>query len=82
MAPGGWLLNIFRWKHDDMLDERFIMHRFKSTRLAVLAGLILLFAFFTYDAVVKDVIRWDLFAVSAAIAVVKVCAMIYYQRTN
>jgi hypothetical protein len=82
MAPGGWFFNLFKWKHDDMLDERFVMHRFKSTRLAVLAGLILLFAFFTYDAVAKDVIRWDLFAVSAAIAVVKMCAMIYYQRTN
>lgn len=82
MAPGGWLLNIFRWKQDDMLDERFVMHRYKSTRLAVLAGLLLLLVFFTYDAVEKDIVRWDLFAVSAAMAVVKVCAMIYYRRTN
>ncbi len=82
MAPGGWFLNLFKWKRDEMLDERFVMHRFKSTRLAVLAGLLLLLAFFTYDAVANDVIRWDLFAVSAAMAVVKVCAMIYYQRTN
>ena len=27
MAPGGWLLNIFKRKQDDLLDERFVMHR-------------------------------------------------------
>jgi hypothetical protein len=82
MAPGGWLLNLFKWKQDEMLDERFVMHRFKSTRLAVLAGLLVLLAFFTYDAVARDIIRWDLLAISTVIAVVKVCAMIYYRRTN
>lgn len=69
-------------KNDAMLDERFIMHRFKSTRLAVLAGIVMLFAFFTYHVVVDKTIRWDLFSVMAAMAVVKICAMLYYRRTN
>ena len=69
-------------KDDAMFDERFIMHRFKSTRLAVLAGIIMLFAFFTYQLVVNKTIRWDLFSVMIAMAVVKVCAMLYYRRTN
>jgi hypothetical protein len=37
---------------------------------------------FTYGAVVHETIRWDLFSVSAAMALVKVCAMAYYRRTN
>jgi len=69
-------------KDDAMFDERFVMHRFKSTRLAVLAGTIMLFAFFTYHLVVNKTIRWDLFSVMTAMAVVKVCAMLYYHRTN
>ncbi len=65
-----------------MLDERFVMHRFKSTRFAVLVGTVLLFAIFTYHIVKNDVIRWDLFAVMLAMALAKVAAMIYLRRTN
>jgi len=65
-----------------MLDERFVMHRFKSTRFAVLVGTILMFAIFTYHVMKHDVIRWDLFAVMLAMALAKVGAMIYFRRTN
>ena len=37
------------------------MHRFKSTRFAVLVGAVLMFAIFSYHIVRHDVIRWDLF---------------------
>jgi hypothetical protein len=79
---GGPFMNLFKWKQDPVLDERFVMHRFKSTRLAVFAGLILTGAFFTYYAVARDEIRWDLFSILAVMAVVKVCAMVYYHKTN
>jgi hypothetical protein len=65
-----------------MIDERFIMHRFKATRLAVVVGVVLMFAFFTYDLVTTKVIRWDLFAIMFAMAFVKVGAMIYFKKTN
>lgn len=65
-----------------MLDERFVVHRFKSTRFAVLVGTILMFVFFTYHIVRDGVIRWDLFTVMIAMAVAKVAAMIYLRRTN
>jgi hypothetical protein len=82
MGAGGFFANFFGWKQDTPLDERFVMHRFKSTRLAVLAGTVMILALFTYHAVVNDTIRWDLFSVIAAMAVVKICAMLYYRRTN
>lgn len=69
-------------KSDPILDERFIMHRFKSTRLAVLVGTIMIFGFFTYHVAVNKTIRWDLFSVIAAMAVVKIGAMLYYHKTN
>jgi hypothetical protein len=79
---GGRFSSLFKLKQDPMLDERFIMHRFKSTRLAVLAGTVLTFVLFTYYAVVRDEIRWDLFSIIASMAVVKICAMVYYRKTN
>ncbi|MCX5752089.1 MAG: hypothetical protein NTW97_00425 [Candidatus Krumholzibacteria bacterium] len=82
MTARGFFVNFFGWKQDAMLDERFIMHRFKSTRLAVLVGTAMLLAFFTYHAVANKTIRWDLFSVMVAMAVAKICAMLYYHRTN
>ena len=80
--PGISFLNLFKWKSDETFDERFIMHRFKSTRLAVLAGTIMIFVFFTYHVVIDKTIRWDLFGVTATMAVVKMCSMLYYRKTN
>jgi len=74
-------MNVFKWK-DGAFDERFIMHRFKSTRLAVLVGFVVILALFTYNAVVHNVIRWDLFVIAMAMAVTKLGAMAYYRRTN
>jgi bacteriorhodopsin len=80
--PGRGLLNLIKRLKEEMSDERFIMHRYKSTRIAVLVGSIMILVLFTYGAVVHETIRWDLFSVSAAMALVKVCAMAYYRRTN
>jgi hypothetical protein len=82
MTAGGLFTGPFRGKQDAMLDERFVMHRFKSTRLAVLAGTILVFALLTYHMVAHKTIRWDLFSVIATMAAVKICAMLYYHKTN
>ena len=65
-----------------MLDERFITHRYKATRFAMLVGVILLAAFFFYGYVAHRAIRWDLFIIMLATAAAKVGAMIYYRRTN
>lgn len=65
-----------------MLDERFVMHRYKSTRFSVLVGMISMFAIFTYHVVKNDTIRWDLFAIIFIMAFAKALAMIYLRRTN
>jgi multisubunit Na+/H+ antiporter MnhG subunit len=65
-----------------MVDERFLAHRYKATRLATMVGVVLIFAFFTYALVKTREIRWDLFIVLCAMAAAKVIAMAYYKKMN
>ena len=65
-----------------MLDERFIMHRYKATRFAMIVGIILIAIFFFHGYIAHRAIRWDLFIIMFATAAAKVGAMIYYRRTN
>lgn len=76
------ILALFLDRESALVDERFIMHRFKATRLAVAVGLALMSALFFYDAFAHGVIRWDLFVIILAMAVTKVCALLFYRRTN
>ena len=65
-----------------MVDERFIAHRYKATRLATGVGTVLMSAFFFYWYLADHVIRWDLFIILCVMAATKVAAMAYFRRTN
>lgn len=65
-----------------MIDERFVMHRFKATRLATLVGTALMFGFFTYALVTEKIIRWEYLIIMTAMAVTKLAALFVYRRTN
>ena len=64
------------------VDERFIMHRYYSTRIAMIVGMLLLVGWFLYDNFVNGIIRWDLFIILMAIAVTKLGAMVYFRITH
>lgn len=64
--------------HQEM-DERFILHRYKSTRIAMVVGVVMLVGWFTYEMMANDVARWDLFLIVMAMAATKVAAMIYFR---
>jgi uncharacterized protein (DUF983 family) len=64
------------------MDERFIMHRYKATRVAMMVGVILMGFFFWYEYVSNRMVRWDLLLVMGAMTVAKVGVMLYYRRTN
>jgi hypothetical protein len=64
------------------MDERFFMHRFYSTRLAAIVGMVLMAGWFLYGLWFNDVIQWDLFVILMAMAVTKVAAMLYYRYTH
>ena len=63
------------------LDERFINHRYRSTRAGLVAGLLAMFAWFNYDYLANGVLRWDYLVIMVVMAVVKVATMIYLQKT-
>ena len=62
-------------------DERFIMHRFRSTRLAMIVGILMMGLWFNYELLINSQWRLDLIIILAAIAITKVGAMIYYHAT-
>ena len=64
------------------VDERFIMHRYYSTRIAMIVGMLLLVGWFLYENFVNGILRWDLFVILMAIAVTKLGAMIYFRITH
>lgn len=67
---------------DIEMDERFVMHRYRSTRIAMVVGMVLLVGWFIYETLVNDHLRWDLFIIVMAMALTKVAAMIYFRITN
>lgn len=64
------------------VDERFIMHRYYSTRLAMIVGVVMIAGWFYYELVVNRVNRWDLFSILMAMVITKLAAMLYYRLTN
>jgi len=64
------------------MDERFIMHRYRSTRFAIIVGVVLMGAWINYEMFVNDVLRWDLVVILAAMVVAKLGAMLYCRLTN
>ena len=63
------------------IDERFLTHRLRSTSNGGLAGMLVAGGFFFYN-LAHHVIRWDLFAVIATTAIVKIAFLIYYRMTD
>jgi hypothetical protein len=64
------------------MDERYLMHRLKSTSLAGIVGALVLGGWYFYDWLANDLVRRDILAVLMVMAVVKGGAMIYYRKSN
>jgi hypothetical protein len=60
-------------------DERFIMHRFHSTRIAMIVGILLTVVWFNYELVANDTLRWDLAIIVGAMGITKLLAMLYFR---
>jgi hypothetical protein len=58
------------------MDERFVMHRLRSTRLAAIVGAIMIGAWTIYE------FRWEKLVIMGAMGVTKWIAMLYYQKTD
>ena len=61
------------------LDERFLLHRLKATRLSLVAGLLAIAFFVFYDFLAHDVLRWEYLVVLGVILAAKLGAMGFYR---
>ena len=66
----------------DALDERFIAHRHRSSRLALGVGIVLMAAWFNYELIVHRCIEMDLLVTLAVMALTKVASMLWLARTD
>jgi len=63
-------------------DERFFTHRVKSTSIAGVTGGLVAVGLWAYRHYAQDIWSWDLFAVAATMAVVKLGTMAWFHFTD
>ena len=64
------------------IDERFFRHRVRSTSYGGMAGVVVAAALFFYHYFADHVLSWELFAVIATMAVVKLGFMAWFYATQ
>ena len=64
------------------IDERFLLHRLKATRFALILGLITITGWLLYEELVNNVFRWDYLIVICVISAGKIGAMLYYRSSE
>ena len=64
------------------VDERFLMHRLRSTSLAGVAGGVAAIGLFSWRFYIGHTWSWDLFGVAITIVAVKLGAMAWYRLTD
>lgn len=67
---------------DGLIDERFLMHRLRSTSVAAVVGGVLAVGLFAFHYYVNHFWSWDLLAVALAIIVTKWAFLIWYRITQ
>ena len=63
-------------------DERFLMHRLRSTSTAGMSGGALTILLFAWRYYVDHLWSWDLFAVAVTVVTIKVALMLWYRLTD
>ena len=65
-----------------LIDERFLMHRLKSTSTAGIVCAITSVLLFEYRHFVNHIWSWDLLAIGLTFVVVKVAVLLWYRLTD
>jgi hypothetical protein len=64
------------------MDERFLIHRLRSTRLAAIVGVIVIGVLIIYELLVQGTLSWQMLIVISTMAIIKWSTMLYYQKTD
>ena len=70
------------WLAGDELDERFVLHRYRASRLSLVVGVVLLGGWFLYERYANGVTHPEIAVIIVAMAVTKLAAMAYYRLTG
>ena len=65
-----------------VVDERFLIHRLRSTSLGGVTAAFVAIGLFEYRLFRRHVWSWDLLAVALTMVVVKLAAMVWYRFMN
>lgn len=65
-----------------VFDERFLMHRLRSTSIGGITACTLALLLFAYHFYFQHVWNWELLAIGVTMAVVKWALMTWYLTTN
>jgi hypothetical protein len=66
----------------NVIDERFLNHRLRSTSFAGVIGGVVATLLFAYRYYFNHIFSWDLLAVSLTIVCVKLAVLIWYRITD
>lgn len=64
------------------MDERFVAHRYYSSRLALVVGMLVIVGWFLYDLYVHDLFHRDLAIIAGVMAATKLVAMAFFRLTR
>ena len=64
------------------MDERFKIHRLRSTRLAAIICIILMGLWMIYDFFINHIYHIELIIIMIAMVITKWISMIFYKKTN
>lgn len=70
----------FPWQKGRALDERYLLHRYKSTSHAGVVGGLALCGYFLYGQFAHDVLRYEFLAIAGLMALVKIVCLIWFSR--
>ena len=65
-----------------LFDERFIMHRLKSTRFAAIVTAVTMGGYAEYEILFHHLFRWDIVTFLGVLVISKLGAMLYYRFFN
>ena len=63
-------------------DEPIVTHRYRSVRLAMIVGTVLMGGWVQYDLFANSIVRWDLLIILGAMGLTKAAVMIRLRLTR
>ena len=71
--------SFFSYMRSRLLDERYVLHRYKSTSHASVVAALVMGIWYLRDLYVENVVRWDFLIIMGVMALVKISCLLWYR---